>query len=404
MSGPFKAIKISDHVYWVGAIDWAIRDFHGYRISRGSTYNAYLIMADKITLIDTVKYPFRGEMQSRIASVINPEEISYVVSGHAEMDHSGTLPDVIEEMKPEKVFASSAGVKALQEHFHLDDIITGVEDGERISLGNWELMFIETRMLHWPESMFTYLMDDNLLFSQDAFGMHLASHERFDDELNDAVLEEEASRYFANILLPYSHLITKLLDRAKTMNLNPDLILPAHGPVWRKRILRILELYGQWAAQKPTLKAVIVYDTMWQSTAMMARAIAEGLTLSGVRAVLMPLGASHRSDVVAELLDAGALLIGSPTLNSGMLPTVADLLTYLKGLKPQNLIGAAFGSYGWANAAVPQIEEMLASMKIPLVSDGLKVKFVPTSEDLLRCVSLGSQVADKLKSLNLDKT
>jgi len=402
MSGPFKAVKITDKVYWVGAIDWGIRDFHGYRISRGTTYNAYLVLADKITLIDTVKPPFRAEMMSRIASVINPKDIRYLISGHAEMDHSGSLPYIIETVKPEKIFASTAGVKALQEHFHFDHEITAVKDGEKISLGNRELMFLETRMLHWPESMFTYLVEDNLLFSQDGFGMHLASNERFDDELDMHILEEEAAKYYANILLPYSALVTKLLDRVKAMDLRPDLILPAHGPIWRKGISRIIELYGKWAAQKPSLKAVVVYDTMWHSTEMMAQAVAEGLTSGGVPTKLMPLSSSHRSNVVAELLDAGALLVGSPTLNGNLLPSVADVLTYLKGLKPQNLVGAAFGSYGWADAAVRQIEEILTSMKIPLVAEGIKVKYVPTNDDLSRCVTFGSQVATKLKEQHVD--
>jgi flavorubredoxin len=400
MTSTFKAVRITDKIYWVGAIDWGIRDFHGYRISRGTTYNAYLIMADKITLVDTVKPAFRGEMLSRIASVIDPKEISYLISGHAEMDHSGSLPDVIELVNPEKVIASNMGVKALQEHFHFDQEITAVGDGERISLGNRELMFLETRMLHWPESMFTYLVEDNLLFPQDGFGMHLASSERFDDELDSHILEEEAAKYYANILLPYSSLVTKLLERVKAMNLHPDLILPAHGPIWRKEVKRILELYGKWAEQKPTMKAVIVFDTMWHSTEMMARAIADGLTSGSAKVVLMPLQSSHRSDVALELLDAGALVVGSPTLNGNMLPRVADVLTYLKGLKPQNLVGVAFGSYGWADVAVRQIEEILTSMKIPLVAEGIKVKYVPTQEDLDRCISLGTEIAEKLKDAN----
>jgi flavorubredoxin len=397
LKGPFEAHKISDHVYWVGAIDWALRDFHGYLTGRGTTYNAYLILGDKITLIDTVKAAFKDEMLSRIASVIEPRDIRYIISQHAEMDHSGSLPQLIEMLKPEKVIASTAGVKALSEHFHWDREVVAVKDRETLSLGNLNLTFVETRMLHWPESMFTYLTEDEVLFSQDAFGMHLASSERFADELNPDVVEYEGAKYFANILLPYSALVSKLLDKLGSMNLPAKLIAPAHGPIWRGDLQKILSLYSQWAIQKPTNKAVVVYDTMWQSTAMMARAIGEGLVAGGASAKLMPLGPCHRSDVVTELLDAGAFLVGTPVLNSNMLPTVADTLTYLKGLKPRNLIGAAFGSYGWSGEAVEEVKEILAAMKVELIADALKVKYVPDQDALAQCYSFGKLVAEKLK-------
>jgi len=257
MSGVFKAARVTDHVYWVGAIDWSIRDFHGYLTSRGSTYNAYLILADKITLVDTVKRPFREEMLSRIASVIDPGDITYVISNHSEMDHSGCLPEVIQAVKPEKVFASVMGANALAEHFHLDREIVAVKDGESISLGNMNVSFVETRMLHWPDSMFTYLAEDGVLFSQDAFSMHLASSERFDDEISDDILDYEAARYFANILLPLSSAVVKLLEKVGGLDITMRIVATDHGPIWRKDVDRIVELYSRWAAQKPTKKAVV---------------------------------------------------------------------------------------------------------------------------------------------------
>jgi len=399
MSGVFKAARVTDHVYWVGAIDWAIRDFHGYLTSRGSTYNAYLILADKITLVDTVKRPFREEMLSRIASVIDPGDITYIISNHSEMDHSGCLPEVIQAVKPEKVFASVMGANALAEHFHLGREIVAVKDGESISLGNMNLSFVETRMLHWPDSMFTYLAEDGVLFSQDAFSMHLASSERFDDEISDDILNYEAARYFANILLPLSTPVSKLLEKVGGLDITMRIVATDHGPIWRKDVNRIVELYSRWAAQKPTKKAVVAYDTMWQSTAMMARAIGEGLKAGGADAKLMPLRACHRSDVAAEILDAGALLVGSPTLNNNLFPTVADALTYLKGLKPRNLIGAAFGSYGWSGEAVGQVEDVLRGMKVDLIGESIKVKYVPDDEALARCYSQGMLVAEKLREL-----
>jgi len=396
MGEAFRSVKVTDNVYWVGAVDWAVRDFHGYLTGRGSTYNAYLVMADKITLIDTVKKPFRHELISRISSVVDPGKIDYIVSNHSEMDHSGCLPEIMETVQPEKVFASAMGVKALGEHFNINRELVPVKDGETVSLGNMNLTFLETRMLHWPDSMVSYLAEDNLLFSQDGFGMHLASSERFADELPDDVIEYEAVKYFANILLLYSPLIDKLLERIQSLGIQIDIIAPDHGPIWRTDIDKILGIYARCAAQKPANKAVILYDTMWGSTELMARAIAEGLTDSGTKVKVISLRASHRSDVPQELIDAGALVVGSPTINNGIFPTVADVLTYLKGLKPQNLIGAAFGSYGWSGEAVGRLQEMLVEMNIETVGENIKVKYVPDSDALAQCYALGTELAERL--------
>jgi len=397
MQGPFQAVKVTDRVYWVGAIDWSIQDFHGYLTSRGTTYNAYLLLADKITLIDTVKAPFQDELLARIRSVVNPSDIRYVVSHHAEMDHSGCLPEVIRAVKPEKVFASSTGVKTLGQHFGAGLDLTAVRDGEVLSLGNANLTFLETKMLHWPDSMVSYLSEEKLLFSQDGFGMHLASSERYADEIGEDVLEWEGAKYFANILLLYSPLVLKLLERVVTLGIEIDAIAPDHGPIWRKDVSRILGWYAKWAAQEPTDKAVIVYDTMWQSTEKMARAIADGIAAGGARAKLLSLISRHRSDVVTEVLDAGALLVGSPTMNNHMFPTVADVLTYLKGLKPRHLVGAAFGSYGWSGEAVGQIEQILREMNIELIGDGIKAQYIPNDELMRRCRALGEAVAEKIR-------
>jgi len=396
MSDSFSAARITDRVYWVGAIDWELRDFHGYSMQRGSTYNAYLVLADKVTLIDTVKAPFFDQMLSRIASVVDPSRIAYVVANHAEMDHSGALPRVIESLKPEKVIASNAGVKTLAGHFRLGREVTGVKDGASLSLGNATLSFVAAPMLHWPESMLTYLAEDRLLFSNDAFGMHLASSQRFAEEIPEWILDYEGSRYFANILLPYSALITKLLDKVGKLGIAIDTIAPSHGPIWRKDPSWIVNRYARWAAGPPRDKAVIVYDTMWHSTELMARAIADGVAAAGATAVVMPLKGSHRSDVAQEMLGAGALLVGSPTLNNGMLPAVADVLTYLKGLKPRVPFGAAFGSYGWSGEAPAQIEEVLDTMGVQLLREAVKVRYVPDEETLSQCFALGGLVAARV--------
>jgi flavorubredoxin len=396
MKNIYSAIKVTDHVYWVGAIDWKIRDFHGYTTPHGSTYNAYLVMADGITLIDTVKAPFKDEMLSRIKSVVDPSKIKYIISNHSEMDHSGCLPEIIDTLKPKKVFASTIGVKTLKELFHDQHEIIPVKDGETLSLGNMELIFMETRMIHWPDSMFTYLAEDQLLFSQDAFGMHLATLERFDDEIPAATLEFEAATYYANIVLPYSPIVLKALDKVAASGWKIKVIAPDHGPVWRKNIGRIIELYKKWAAQKPAAKAVIVYATMWHSTEKMASAISESLAQAGVKVKLLSMNESHRSEVVYEVLDAGALIVGSSTLNNNILPQMADVMTYLKGLKPANLIGAAFGSYGWSGESVRDLEGILKEMKVEIVAPSVSVKNVPDDGALEKCSELGKTVAAQL--------
>jgi flavorubredoxin len=397
MKEALSAVKLTDTVYWVGAIDWNVRDFHGYATSGGTTYNAYLVLADKVTLIDTVKSPFRDELVARISSVIDPKKIDYIVSNHAEMDHSGSLSDIAAAVGPEKVFASPMGAKALDDHFRPAFEITPVKDGDEISLGNRTVTFLETRMLHWPDSMVSYLKEERLLFSQDAFGMHLASSERFDDELDDYLLEHEAAKYYANILLPFSHLILKLFERLSGLGLEFETIAPDHGPIWRKKGGRILELYGKWAKQERTNRAVVVYDTMWGSTGKMAASIADGLTGGGASVKVLKLRAAHRSDIATELLDAGALIVGSPTINNNIFPTIADLLVYLKGLKPKGLIGAAFGSYGWSGESVKQIEELLRGMNVDLIAEGLKTRYVPDDNALASCRELGETIASRLR-------
>jgi len=389
-----KATRVSEHVWWVGAVDWAIRDFHGYATDRGSTYNAYLVMADKVTLIDTVKAPFRGEMMARIASVVDPAKVEYVVSNHSEMDHSGSLPETIAALRPSRVLASKMGVRALAAHFGLDGI-EAVGTGDSLDLGNMKLDFLETRMLHWPDSMVSYLAADRLLFSQDGFGMHLASSERFADELDPAVLRQEAAKYYANILLPFSPLVTKLLATVAEMKLDIAFLCPDHGPTWRKGF-DILGWYGRWAEQKPTRKAVVTYATMWNSTALMANSIADGLAEAGADVKVMPLGPAHRSDVITELLEAGALLVGSPTINNQMFPTMADFLCYARGLKPQNLVGQVFGSYGWSGEACKQMTAELAAMKVEPVGEPVRVNYVPGEAALAQCRALGLAVGKRL--------
>ena len=398
MSKAFEAFEIADGVYWVGGIDWDLRNFHGYRTDRGTTYNAYLVLGEKIALIDTVKAPFFDEMMERISSVIEPGKIDYIISNHSEMDHSGALPQAIAAIEPEKVFASKMGQKALGAHLHMDREITAVAEGESLDLGGMKLTFVETRMCHWPDSMVSYLHQRELLFSQDAFGMHLAGYERFADEVDREVLDHESAKYYANILLPLSSFVRKALDKLTGLGLPLSMIAPDHGPIWRRPedIQGVLGDYARWAAQAPTNKAVLVYDTMWGSTPKMAEAIGEGLAAGGAVVKPMSMNARHRSDVATEILDAGALIVGSPTMNNNIYPTVADVMAYLKGLRPRNLVAAAFGSYGWSGEAPKILNAMLEDMGLSIVAEPLRTVYVPDEEALLACRQFGQAIAERL--------
>lgn len=392
-----KAIKITDKVYWVGAIDWGIRDMHGYATSRGTTYNAFLIMGEKITLIDTVKKQFQKTLLDRISSVIDPSKIDYIVSNHAELDHSGCLPEIIDIVKPEKVFATPMGIKTLEAHFHASLPITPVKNGDEVDLGGLTISFIETKMLHWPDSMFTYLKEEEILFTQDAFGMHLATGDIFDESTPEYVLEWEAEKYFANILMPFAPKILALLEDVEKMNLPIKILATDHGPIWRKHIPMILDLYKKWSTHTPMPKAVVLFDTMWGATAKMADAITEGISDGGIEVKQLSMSSTHRSDVASEILNASAIVAGSSTLNNNVFPSMADVLTYIKGLKPVNMIGASFGSFGWSGESVKQVNEYLTAMNVELVSDGIRVKYMPSEDDLKLCYDLGADIAKKLK-------
>ncbi len=401
MAAKFRAIEIAPSVFWVGAIDWSIADFHGYLTSRGSTYNAYLILDEKITLIDTVKAPFRDEMIARISSVVAPEEIDYIVSNHSEMDHSGALLDMIRMVKPTKVFASIKGKEALAEHFHLsDDVVCAVDDEQVISLGKMHLQFIETRMLHWPDSMFTFLPERKLLFSQDGFGMHLASSKIFVDENDADIVAYEFKKYYANIVMPFPSQVQKAMRRVLSLKPSVEIIASDHGPIFRNKeeIENALAKYGKWCVgEGKREKVVVVYDTMWNSTEKMAAAISDGLAESGMEVKIMPLRKSHRSDIATELIDAKGLLVGSPTLNNSIFPTVADVMCYLKGLRPMNLVGGSFGSFGWSGQAPAELGKKLEEMKIRVVSEPMRVKYVPSDKDISECREFGFGIARAIK-------
>jgi len=391
-----KPIEIAKDMYWVGVIDWNIRDFHGYSTYEGTTYNAYLIMDEKVTLIDTVKKDFADVLIGNIGQIVDPKKIDYVISNHTEMDHSGGLARIMHRVGEDKpLYCSKMGHKNLSKHFPQKWNYQPVEDGGEMSIGKRTLAFMETRMLHWPDSMFTYAKEDKILFSSDAFGQHYAALDRFDDQVGDAIMPH-ARKYFANILLLYAPLILKLVDKVKGMGLALDMVCPDHGIIWRQDPMKIISAYVEWSEQKPKRKAIVVYDTMWHSTEKMAEAIVAALGREGVDAKPMHLRSCHRSDIMTEVLDAGAVIVGSPTLNNGLFPTVSDFLTYMKGLKPINKVGAAFGSYGWSGEAVKLLNKELEEMKFKVVDPGLRVQYVPDEKGIEACHELGKRIAQEL--------
>jgi flavorubredoxin len=334
---------------------------------------------------------------ANIREVMDPARLDYVIANHAETDHSGSLPAVIRAAPQATVVVSKRGMDSIPGHYHQPWNFKAVQTGEKINIGNRDLVFVEAPMLHWPDSMFTYLMGDNLLMPNDAFGQHYATAFRFNDEVDTEELYEEAIKYYANILTPFSSLVTRKIDEVLALKLPVDMIAPSHGVIWRKEPLQIVLKYREWAAQTPAKSAVIAYDSMWEGTRRMAEAIGDGLETEQVTHKTFFIPVSDQNDVLTEVFKAKAIILGSPTFNQGLLPTIMPLLENLRGLKFQNKIGAAFGSYGWSGEGVKIIEDYLGKCNIPLAAEGVRAKWQPTPEDLARCREMGKKIGKAIK-------
>ena len=387
--------ELAKNVYWVGIVDWAIRHFHGYELSthRGTTYNSYLILDEKKVLIDTVWEPFQDEWLQALSERIDPAQIDIIVANHAEPDHSGGLPAILRHCPNATVVVSKRGAESIPGHYHQKWNFKVVGTGDRMSIGSSELVFVEDPMLHWPDSMLTYLTGRNILMPNDAFGQHFASEFRFNDQVDQQELYEEALKYFVNILTPFSPLVTKKIEELLALRLPVDMIAPSHGVIWRKDPLQIVRKYQEWAAQKPEKRAVILYDTMWQATRRMAEAIGDGLAAEGVPYKVLHMAVTDRNDALVEVFRSKAVVVGCPTVNNGLLPSLMPILEEIKGLKFKNKIGAAFGSYGWSGEGVKLIEQHLAACKIPIAAPGVLTKWQPTADDLEKCKALGREMA-----------
>jgi len=395
------SVKVLENVFWVGAVDWNVRHFHGFTYSthRGTTYNAYLIVDEKTALIDTVHGPFAEEMIERIREIVDPSKIDYVVANHVETDHSGAISEILKLAPQAKVVGTARCKEGLQKHYFGNWDFQVVKTGDEISLGERSLRFIEAPMLHWPDSMFTYIEKDALLLPNDAFGQHLATSKRFDDEVDEKILMEEAAKYYANILWPFSQLVIRKIEEIQKLGLKISMIAPSHGIIWRGNPTRIVEAYLRWAKGEAGRKILVVYDTMWGSTEKMAKAIVEGISSEGVETMLFRLPFSDRGDIIGELLEAKGILIGSSTINNGVLPTVAPFLEEMQGLRPRNKLAAAFGSYGWGGGAVKTIEESLEKADMEIVAPALTVKWVPDNNEIQKCFEFGKEFAKKLTKI-----
>lgn len=382
-----KAIEIKKDIYWVGVIDWNLRNFHGYRTGRGSSYNAYLIIDEKITLIDTAKENFKDELLDRISSIIDPAKIDYIICNHLEQDHSGSIPAVMEKCPHAEIYTCMPnGLKNIPK-FYGDLNYKGVKAGDSLNIGKRTLQFLPVPMLHWPDSMFTYCPEEQILFSNDGFGQHLASSLRFDDEVDYSTLMYEAKKYYANILMLYGRQAETALKA--TANLDIKIIATGHGIIWRKYVKEILANYTKWCTNDVEDEAIVVYDSMWHSTEKMAKYIVEGFTQKGIPAQLYDLKENHISDLVTEFLTRKYIAVGSPTLNNNMMPTVAAFLCYLKGLSPKdkNRMAFAFGSYGWGGQSIAQVEEELKACGFTIWLDNIRIKNIPAKDELKQIIA-----------------
>ncbi|GAB5047436.1 FprA family A-type flavoprotein [Thermodesulfovibrio sp. TK110] len=397
-----KPVELKNDIYWVGVVDWAIRDFHGYETPHGTSYNNYLIVDDEPVLLDAVHHDFAHISIENISRIIEPQKIRHIVINHIENDHATGLEKILEIVPESNLYMTERGKKGLSRFMDLSRYkVNVVKSGDSLKIGKRTLHFIETPMMHWPDSMFTYIKEEKVLISQDAFGQHIATVERFDDEFVQSrsmeELEDAVIDYYANILMPYGNVIKAKIEEIKKLGIEIEMIAPDHGVIWRSHIDKVLTLYSDMVDAKAKLSAVIVYDTMWHSTEQMVFPIAKGLEDEGVPVKIIKLRATPKSVAVKEAWKSRGIIVGSPTLNNGVFPSVAEFLSYLKGLRPKNRLFAAFGSYGWSGEAVKDMYETAKAMKLEVFEPGIRVLYKPSEEDLTKCYEFGLAFGKALK-------
>ncbi len=395
------SFNVKNNIYWVGKIDWELRKFHGdeYSTHRGSSYNSYLIKENKVALIDTVWRPFAKEFVENLANEIDLNKIDYIIANHAESDHSGALPELMRLIPDTPIYCTKIGVKSLKGHYHQDWDFKVVKTGDKLSLGKKELVFVEAPMLHWPDSMFCYLTGDNVLFSNDAFGQHYASEYMFNDLVDQNELAQECIKYYANILTPFSPMVTKKINEVLSFKLPLDIICTSHGIIWRDKPEQIVEQYLTWADDYQENQITICYDTMWNGTRVMAEKIAEGIKVADneVNIKLFNLPKTDKNDVITEIFKSKAILVGSPTINKGILVSVAGMLEQVKGLKFKNKKAAAFGCYGWSGESTRIISSELEAAGFDRIDDGIKAMWTPDKESIENCIEYGKKFAASIQ-------
>lgn len=392
--------KLTKKVNWVGKIDWELKKFHGneYSTRRGSSYNSYLVRDQKTALIDTVWQPFDKEFVCHLKQEINLKEIDYIIANHNEIDHSGALPELMRQIPDTPIYCTANGTKIIKGHYHQDWNFVTVKTGDTLDLGDSKLVFVEAPMLHWPDTMFTYMTGENILFSNDAFGQHYATESLYNDRVDQAELYEEALKYYANILTPFSSLVTKKIKEVLALNLPVEMICPSHGVIWKNKPTQIVEQYLKWADSYQENQITLIYDTMWNSTRKMAEAMAVGIREAdpAVTVKLMNAAKEDKNDIITEVFRSKAILIGSPAINNGYLYSIGGILEMMKGLKFLNKSAAAFGSYGWNGEVVKHMTKELADSGFKIVNDGHRSLWVPDEEELTVCREYGRQFTQAL--------
>ena len=392
--------RVTDKVTWVGKIDWELKKFHGDELStmEGSSYNSYLIRDKKTVLIDTVWGPYDTEFVNRLKEEIDLKEIDYIVMNHNESDHSGTLPALMREIPDTPIYCTKKGESILRGLYHQDWNYVNVKTGDELEIGDSKLVFVEASMLHWPDTMMTYMTGDNILFSNDVFGQHYASEMLYDDMDDISKLLHEAEKYYTNIITPFSTFVTKKLAEVQGMNLKIDLVAPSHGIIWRENIGLIMDLYAKWANNYQEDQITLIYDTMWQSTRKMAQAIAEGIQQASPNTTIKILNAvkNDKNDILVEVFKSKSILVGSPTINNGFSYAIAGILEMIKGLKFKNKKAASFGSYGWSGEAAKQIKDFLEESKFAIVNDGIRVNWAPDQETIEQLREYGRKFVEEI--------
>lgn len=393
--------KITEKVTWVGKVDWELKHFHGDELStkRGSSYNSYLIRDKKVALIDTIWLPFDKEFVGKLKEEIDLSKIDYIIMNHNEVDHSGALPELLKEIPNTPIYCTKRGEMFLRAQYHQDWNFVCVKTGDTLSLGDCTLTFIEAPMLHWPDTMFTYMSGENILFSNDGFGQHYATESLFNDKVNQDELFYEAQKYYTNILNPFSMVVSNKIKEISALNLPINMICPSHGVIWKDNPTQIIEKYSSWANAYQENQITIVYDTMWNSTRKMAESIADGIHMadSEVNIKLMNVSKDDKNDILTEIFRSKAVLVGSPTVNFGYTFAIAGILEMIKSLKFKNKKAAAFGSFGWSGEAAKLISEKLKESGFTITLDEFKLPWVPDEKAIEDCRVFGKNFVESIK-------